>query len=132
MDNLETINYRGRPVFFITSTFTLFKQNSFDFEAFLSRGVHHRYQSRICPESGIFLVQTQIWILSGPDQIQIRVWTESGQNSKIFLKSCPDSVQTKIWYQILIWTESGQNSDFIFEIRPDSIQTKIRTASDSD
>ena len=33
------------------------------------------------PDSGIFLVQTQILILSGPDQNQIRVWTGSGQNS---------------------------------------------------
>ena len=45
------------------------------------RVVHHRYKSRFRPESGILLSQTEIWILSGPDQNQIRVWTGSGQNS---------------------------------------------------
>ena len=29
----------------------------------------------------IFFVQTDVWILSGQDQNQIRVWTRSGQNS---------------------------------------------------
>ena len=43
--------------------------------------VHQRYDSRFRPESGVFLEQTQIWILSGPEQNQIRIWTGSGQHS---------------------------------------------------
>ena len=49
--------------------------------SFPIRVVHQRYLSRFRPESGFFHVQTDIWILSGPDQNQIRVWTGSGQNS---------------------------------------------------
>ena len=60
-------------------------------------------------------VQTYIWIGSGPDEKQILVWTESGQNTWINYEISPDSVQTIVWYQIVIWTRiiqmSGQSLD---------------------
>ena len=66
---------------------------------------------QFCPDS----VQTQICFWSGPDWVQILVWTNSGQIWKIFFKSCPDPVQTRVWYQTKIWTpknpDSGQSLD---------------------
>ena len=47
------------------------------FVMFVTKDVHQWYQPRFCQESGNFLVQTDIWIFSGPDQKQ----TGSGQNS---------------------------------------------------
>ena len=57
-----------------------------DHQRCTTRVVYHRYKSRFRPESEIFQVQTQIWILSGPDQNQIWVWTGSGQNSDFRFK----------------------------------------------
>ena len=73
------------------------------------RGVHHRYKSRLCPESGFFGVQIFVWY-------QTRVWTGSGRDLKNIFQFCPESVQTRICTrsgpdqkQIWVWTESGQN-----------------------
>ena len=47
------------------------------------RSLNSNFKIRFCPDS----VQIQSCFCSGPDQVQTLVWTESGQNSKIFVQT---------------------------------------------